>query len=130
MKLRITVHGVAYEVDVEVLDAGTTPNAHQLPTGGVHPVATQGPAPVAPAPAAPAPAGAPNASQMAAPLAGLVHALKCKTGDQVKKGQVLLVLEAMKMLTNITAPDDATVQAVKVQAGDSVREGDLLIQFS
>jgi biotin carboxyl carrier protein len=136
MKLRITVHGVAYEVDVEVLDAGNTAMSNaNLPTGGVMP-ALSTPAPAAPAapisapPAAPAGSSGVKQGDMAAPLAGIVHAIKCKIGDTVKQGDVLVILEAMKMLTNITAPGNAVVQSINVQAGDSVREGDLLIAFT
>jgi len=132
MKLKITVHGVAYEVDVEVLDAQDEfAPAAPLPNVGAAPAA----APVAPAagavpprPTAPSPAAA-GAGTVASPIAGTVIEVKCKPGDDVTEGQVLLVIEAMKMNTSISAPSAGRVKAVPVAAGDSVRENEVLVEF-
>lgn len=126
MKLRITVHGVAYDVDVEILDPGegfpgaTGPLPHRA-------------APVAPSLSPPAPQ-APQApvrqtGGVASPIAGTVLEIRCKVGDDVPGGQVVAVLEAMKMKTNITAPAGGKVKAIPVAVGDSVREGQLLIEL-
>ena len=66
---------------------------------------------------------------MASPIAGIVLELKCKPGDQVSKGQDLLIIEAMKMETAIAAPSAGTVKAVLVAAGDNVRESQTLVEF-
>lgn len=133
MKLKITVHGVAYEVDVEVLDAKDEMFDNGSPLPSVAPVAPVGAvaaAPVAgPAPvAAPAPAAG-GGDGVVSPIAGTVLEVKCKVGDQVAAGQVLLVIEAMKMETEIAAPGAGKVKAVPVAPGDAVRENQMLVEF-
>jgi len=131
MKLKITVHGVAYEVDVEVLDASD----EMMKSGAPLPPAPRAQAPVAAAPAAavPAPAAGPipagQTGGVASPIAGTVLEVKCKPGDKVAQGDCLLVIEAMKMETAIAAPSDGTVKTVNVAAGDSVRENQNLVDF-
>ena len=132
MKLKITVHGVAYEVDVEVLDAqdefaaaAPLPQLAHAPVGAAPAAAA---APVPPRPSAHVPGGAP-AGTVASPIAGTVIEVKCKPGEDVSEGQVLLVIEAMKMNTAISAPTAGKVKAVPVAAGDSVRENEVLVEF-
>lgn len=130
-KLRVTVEGKAYDVTVEVLEEGQARIA-SAPT----PVAAA-PAPVAAAPA-PAPAPAPAAAAPAAagagdvpsPLAGKVVSIDVKIGAQVKEGQNIVTLEAMKMNTYVTAPADGTVSAILVAPGDSVEEGQVIVSLS
>jgi glutaconyl-CoA/methylmalonyl-CoA decarboxylase subunit gamma len=124
MKLKITVHGVAYEVDVEVLDAEND-------------FMQTSPLPHAPMPAQAAPMAAPAAQPRGAggdnvisPIAGTVLEVKVKPGDEVKNGQELVIIEAMKMETAITAHRDGTVKSVPVAAGDNVRENELLVEFA
>lgn len=136
MKLRITVHGVAYEVDVEVLDASDEMQGIPTPIpAAVPPV----PAPTrsspgdataagAPSPGDPAPFS-PASDGIASPIAGTVLEVKCKAGDSVRKGDVLLVIEAMKMETAIAAPTAGTVKKVHAAAGDTVRENQKLVDF-
>jgi biotin carboxyl carrier protein len=83
----------------------------------------------APAAAArPAAAGSRKASAVKAPLPGVILSIDCKVGDEVSKGQKLLVLEAMKMENTIPAEQDGKIVEIKVQNGDSVMEGaDLVI---
>ena len=64
-----------------------------------------------------------------APMPGLILELKVKAGDEVKKGDVVLILEAMKMENIIKAPGDGTVKAVKVKLKESVEKNQVLIQF-
>ncbi len=64
-----------------------------------------------------------------APMPGLIFDLKVKEGDEVKKGDPVLILEAMKMENIIKAPGDGTVKAVKIKKGDSVEKNQVLIQF-
>ncbi|WP_428387584.1 biotin/lipoyl-containing protein [Mucisphaera sp.] len=129
MKLRITVEGKTYEVDVEVLDEGAV--------GGVAPAsapAASSPAAPPPRPAAvrpaPAAAGDAGASEIPSPIAGNVLDVKVKAGDTVEANDVLLVLEAMKMETNVSSPRAGTIADVKVAAGDAVQSGQVLITFA
>lgn len=135
MKLKITVHGVAYEVDVEVLDAG---DGFPAATGGPLPkvAPTQGMSPVAqathPASSAPSASKASDASGgvVTSPIAGTVLEIKCAAGDSVKADAPLLVVEAMKMETTIAAPQAGVVKTVEVAVGDAVREGHILVRFA
>ena len=135
MKLKITVHGVAYEVDVEVLEASDEMTGASAPLPVMAPVGAPSGAPGAPAMpaaahAAPQPVPAGDTGGVASPIAGTVLEVKCKPGDQVSQGQDLLVIEAMKMETAIAAPGAGTVKTVHVAAGDSVRENQTLIEFA
>ncbi len=120
---RITVNGVAYDVAVEELGAGAAPVA-------AAPVVA---APVAAAPvAAPAPAasGAAGAVKIESPMPGKILAIKANAGQAVKKGDVVMILEAMKMENEITAPEDGTVASINVAVGDSVESGDTLASLN
>lgn len=111
---RITVNGTAYDVAVEELGAGVAPAAAATPA----PVAA-----AAPAPAAPAAAGS---IEVAAPMPGKILNVKASVGTAVKKGDVILILEAMKMENDVVAPEDGTVASINVSAGDAVEAGDVL----
>ena len=113
---RITVNGVAYDVAVEELGAGAV-------------AAPAAAAPVAAAPvAAPAPAasGAAGSITVASPMPGKILAIKANAGQAVKRGEVVMILEAMKMENEITAPEDGTIASINVAVGDSVESGDTL----
>jgi len=132
MKLKITVHGVAYEVDVEVLDAGEGFPAVNQPRpkqNGQKPPTAPPASASSSAPPPQASAGASEGGTVTSPIAGTVHEIKCKPGDQVESGQVLLVVEAMKMNTGIAAPTAGKIKAVPVAVGDSVRENQTLVEF-
>ena len=103
-KYKVNVNGTAYEVEIEEM------------TGA--PAA----APVAAAPAAPAGAG----ERVAAPMPGNILSVNVAAGATVKKGQVLMILEAMKMENEIMAPHDGKVTAVAVTKGAAVESGALL----
>ena len=123
--LRITVNGKVYEVTVEEVAAGTAPAATVAA-----PVAAPAPAPVA-AKAPAAPAAAPAAANVAGtkvtcPMPGNVLDVKVSVGQKVKKGDTVLVLEAMKMENDIPAPCDGTVVARSVQKGATPQAGDTL----
>lgn len=122
----ITVNGTAYEVTVE---EGFTGAAKAAPKQAPAPRAAA-PAPVAPAPApaAPAPAPAPAAPAagsvtVSAPMPGKILGIKAQAGAAVKRGQVILILEAMKMENEIVAPQDGTVASINVAVGDMVEPG-------
>ncbi|MGN0153803.1 MAG: biotin/lipoyl-containing protein [Lachnospiraceae bacterium] len=123
---RITVNGTAYDVAVEELGAGTVPAAAPAAPAAA-PVAA--PAPAA-APAAPAASGAEGSVKIAAPMPGKILAIKANAGQAVKKGDVVMILEAMKMENEITAPEDGTVAGIHVAVGDSVESGDTLASLN
>ena len=130
-KLRITVEGKTYEVEVEILGsriASVAPAAAPAPAAASAPVSAPVAAP-APAPkkAAPAPAGA---NDIVCPLAAVVVAVNVKEGQQVKTGDLLVTLEAMKMNTPVNSPADGTVSKICVSAGQSVNEGEVLLSLS
>ena len=127
-KYTITVNGTAYEVEVE--EAGVVASA---PTAAAAPKAAPAPAPApkaapapAPAPKAAAPVAA-GATTVSAPMPGKVLSVNVKVGDAVKAGDVLMILEAMKMQNEIMAPADGTVSDVRVSAGQTVGTGDVMI---
>ena len=133
-KLRITVEGKTYEVEVEILGsriASVAPAA--APAAAPAPVAS---APVSAPVAAPAPAPkkaalAPaGANDIVCPLAAVVVAGNVKEGQQVKAGDLLVTLEAMKMNTPVNSPADGTVSKICVSAGQSVNEGEVLLSLS
>lgn len=121
----ITVNGNVYEVTVEegFTGAASAPKA-AAPAPKAAPKAAPAPAaaPAAPAPAA-APAGAAGAVAVTAPMPGKILGVKASAGQAVKRGQVLLILEAMKMENEIVAPQDGTVATINVAVGDSVEPG-------
>jgi methylmalonyl-CoA carboxyltransferase small subunit len=126
MRLAIVVDGRTYEVDVEVSEPEPVRPVPPLPRGQVRVPAA--PAVVPPAAASPA-AASPAAGECRSPVSGIVTQVVAQPGQSVQVGDVLLVLEAMKMETKITSPDTATVARVNVAAGDAVRAGQVLVEF-
>ena len=84
--------------------------------------------------AAPAPAAAPSSNgsskAVTSPLPGSVFAVKCKVGDQVNEGDTVMILESMKMETEVHTPHSGTVNSILVQEGANVQTGDELIHIS
>ena len=131
-KAAVEVNGVSYQVDI--LTEGYTAPA---PRPAAKPAAAPAPAPAA-APAAPAPAPQPLApaapaaepaapagkgTAVQSPLPGVILDIKVAVGDQVKAGQTVAILEAMKMENNINAECDGVITAIKVSKGDNILEG-------
>ena len=116
----ITIDGKQYEVGVE--EVGATASAPVVTTTA--PVAAAAPAPVK---AAPAKAAAPvtGGTQMKAPMPGMIAGFKVEDGATVKKGQVVIVLEAMKMENDLTAPCDGVI-TFKTQKGANVESDAVL----
>ena len=134
-KFAITVNGNTYEVEVE--EIGGAPVYAAAPVAA--PVAA--PAPVAAAPAAPkaapaaapkaaAPAGAAGANKVNSPMPGTILDVKVSVGQSVKNGEVLCILEAMKMENEIAAPCDGVVASINVTKGATVNTGDLLLSLN
>ncbi|MEO1129704.1 MAG: biotin/lipoyl-containing protein [Planctomycetota bacterium] len=131
MKMRITVDGRAYEVDVEILEDARTPGATLPAATGPAPLPTPSPGAPPPRPAAPAaPAGPGDAKEVRSPIAGTVVRVLVKVGDDVKPDQTLMVVEAMKMESNIASPLSGTVKEIGVAQGATVGAGDVLIRFN
>ena len=124
----ITVNGVTYTVNVEEVSAGAAPVVAPAPVAAA-PVAA---APVAPkaAPAAPKASGAAGAVSVKAPMPGNIMKVNCKVGAAVKKGDVLVVLEAMKMENDICAPQDGVVASVEVAQGATVETDAVLVTLT
>ncbi len=150
-KLRVYVNGQPYEVVVE--EAGGQPTAYPAqqyaPPASVQapskPPTQQAPAaPAAPPRAQPAPSPAPKAREapqekpkpevkveggvpVTAPMPGSVIDVKVKVGDNVGEGDLLLILEAMKMENEVTAPSAGSIKSIHVEKGSTVNTGDLIL---
>ena len=122
----ITVNGIAYEVSVQESNglAGAAP---------VQQAVTPAPAPVAapqaaPAPAAPAPAvtGSKGSVEIESPMPGKILSIPVEVGQAIKKGDVIVILEAMKMENEIVAGEDGTVASINVSMGQMIESGALI----
>jgi biotin carboxyl carrier protein len=141
-KYRITVNGKTFDVDVEEAGAGAQKPGHSpvsIPEAiASAPVVAPAPAPRAmpaqvpaasPAiPMPPAPAG--GARVMKSPLPGKILKVMATPGSSWKKGDTLLIIEAMKMENEILAPRDCTVEEVAVESNQTVKTGDLLLKLA
>ncbi|MBQ3866502.1 MAG: biotin/lipoyl-binding protein [Clostridia bacterium] len=112
-KYKVVVNGTSYEVEIELMNETE---------------ATAAAAPSAPAVAPSAPSAAPAAGgeKVSAPMPGTILSVACENGKSVKRGDVLFVLEAMKMENEIMSPADGTVSSLSVSSGAAVKSGDLL----
>ena len=123
-KFIINVNGNSYEVEVE--EVGGAPSAPVSAPAAAPKAAPKAAAAPAPAAAAAPPAGATNVT---APMPGNIVSVKVKVGDSVNAGDVLCVLEAMKMENEIMAPQAGKVVAVSTAAGSAVATGDVLVSL-
>ena len=123
-KYSVNVNGTDYEITLEEV-TGAEASKPSAPVAQPAPAAAPAPAE---APAAPAATAAPaGGEQILSPMPGNILNVNVKVGDAVKKGQVLLILEAMKMENEIMAPKDGTITSVNVQNGSTVESGALLV---
>lgn len=124
-KFNVTVNGTVYEVEVNEV-GGAAPVAAAPKAAAPAPKAAPAaaPAPVPAAAAAPVPAGA---ETVKCPMPGKILSVAVTAGQAVKKGDLLCILEAMKMQNEIYAPHDATVAEVRVAANQTVATGDALV---
>ena len=126
MKYEVVLNGKKYEVEVEegkaVMLGESAYAAPATPAPAAAPAATPAPA------AAPAPTG--NGKAVEAPMPGTILSVKVSAGQAVKAGDVLVVLEAMKMENEITAPADGTVSSVAVSNGQTVDSGAPLVYLA
>ncbi len=117
----VRVNGRDYQV--EVGPAGTLPASTSAP-------APAAPAPAASAPAPAAPAGGSAKEVVTSPLPGSIFSLKCKAGDTVSSGDTLIIMESMKMETEVKSHCNGVVQSVLVKEGDNVKTGDELVTLN
>lgn len=129
---KVEVNGVPFDVEMTGSTSLTTSSLNSPISAPAAPAisapAPVASAPVAPTPAASAPIAAPGSGKaLKAPLPGVIISVNATVGQAVKKGQTVVVLEAMKMENNINAECDGTITSICVNKGDSVMEGTVLL---
>ncbi|MDR0947633.1 MAG: acetyl-CoA carboxylase biotin carboxyl carrier protein subunit [Ruminococcus sp.] len=125
-RYNITVNGLAYDVTVEENNSNAPVQA-AMPA----PVSAPAPAPVASAPvSAPVTPVVSGGTPVKAPMPGTINAVKTSVGAEVKYGDVLLILEAMKMETDIVAPAGGKIASISVNKGDSVVTDQILVTIA
>lgn len=131
MKYVVSVNGKKYDIEVEKVAGGYQPMSRQSASA---PMARATSTPTAaPVQSAPEPVkntvtnGSTGDTKIEAPMPGTILDVKVNIGDKVNNGQVVLVLEAMKMENEIVSPVDGTISSVTVKKGDAVDSGDVLI---
>jgi methylmalonyl-CoA carboxyltransferase small subunit len=135
LKLQIAIDGKKYEVEVEIAEDDAQPRMYPAYVPPQSSTANGGNgAPVAPAAGPrPLPAGtevvADESKVCRSPVAGVVIRCNAQTGQQIQSNDLLLVVEAMKMETNVTAPLAGTVKSIRVQPGDGVQVGQVVVEF-
>lgn len=126
MKYYVTLNNKNYEVEVEETEAVITAVTDAVAAPAPVATAPAAGAPAAVAPAAPAVSG--DGTPVKAPMPGTILSVSAAAGQQVKSGQVIMILEAMKMENEIVAPCDGTVKQILVQKGSTV-ETDSVLAF-
>jgi len=129
MKLNIAIDGKTFEVEVEAVEpTAPSPLMRGLPVGSA-PVRV--PAVPVPGPSPKAGDGKPvdEAKVCRSPVSGIVMRVAAQVGQTLQPGDVLLVLEAMKMETNITAPAAGKIAAIPVKEGDGVQSGQVVVEL-
>jgi biotin carboxyl carrier protein len=129
LKLKITVDAKLYEVDVEIFEPEQPQPGYHAPPGQTRVPAA---APVAPRSAPSSGRSAPVAEEgkvCRSPFSGTVSKISAQAGQTIQVNDVLLILEAMKMETVITAPIAGKVAKVNVNVGDAVQQGQVLVEF-
>jgi methylmalonyl-CoA carboxyltransferase small subunit len=131
VKLRIGIDGKSYEVEVEITEEDTAPKPHYIPAQSATVVTAGTPATAGAGGAIKAPeeAVADEEKVCRSPIAGMVTRVNVQPGQQIEPNDLLLVLEAMKMETNVTSPVAGKVKNVKVAQGDGVQLNQVLVEF-
>ena len=130
MKLQIGIDGKTYELEVEVIEDDAVQRQPQHGPYTPLPATVQS----SPAAAAKSPSEAPDpnldeAKVCRSPVAGVVIKIEVQPGQEIKANDLIMVLEAMKMETNVTAPTSGKVKSVRVQPGDAVKTNQVLAEF-
>jgi methylmalonyl-CoA carboxyltransferase 1.3S subunit len=129
VKLNVKIDGKTYEVEVEAVEPEAAPPVPLRPMS-VEPAQVRVPAAARPAPAAQEGPPVDEAKVCRSPVSGIAVRIAAQVGQTLQQGDVLIVLEAMKMETNITAPAAGKVAAIKVGQGDSVQSGQIVVEFA
>ena len=126
-RFQVVVNGNSYEVEVEELAPGVSarPVVAPAPVAAKAPVATATAAPAKAAAAVPA-----GANKIASPMPGKIVSVKATVGQAIKEGDLVCILEAMKMENEIFASVSGTVASVNVNAGDAVETGDVIVTIN
>jgi len=130
-KYKISVDGKSYDVEVE--DAASNSSAGSRPAPAQAPAHSAAAPAAAPTPAASAPVSSPvdvKGETLRAPMPGTILSVTAVVGQSVKRGDILLVLEAMKMENEIVAHIDGSISGIFVQKGSTVNAGDILVAFA
>jgi methylmalonyl-CoA carboxyltransferase small subunit len=131
LKLKLTVDGKSYEVEVDVIEPDAPRPGYVPPVGQARETAAA-PGSLRASPAPPGSGGAPVVDESKvcrSPFAGVVTRLSVQTGQSIQINDELMVLEAMKMETVITAPIAGKVARIEANVGDAVQQGQVLIVF-
>ena len=128
----VTVNGTVYSVEVEETGSALAvkapaPKAAAAPVAAPIAAPAAKPAAPAPKPAAPTAPVAAGEGSITAPMSGTIFKIKVKVGDAVKRGDVVIVLEAMKMENDIFAAADGVIKEIRVTEGSPVQPGDVLV---
>lgn|GEM_PF-115733 len=130
LKLQIGIDGKSYEVEVEITEDDTAPKPHYIPAQPAATVLSAAPAAAgAPKPAATSEGPVDEAKVCRSPIAGMVTRVNVQPGQQIQPNDLLLVLEAMKMETNVTSPVAGKVKKVTVAQSDGVQLNQVLVEF-
>lgn len=129
MKYVVTVNGERYEVEVERVDGKSSSLSRKQMERGVKTRVETEPAVSAPAAAAPAASNAGGGSAVISPMPGVILDIKVKEGDSISEGQVVVILEAMKMENEIVSEFTGTVSAIRVKKGDTVDTDAVLVEI-
>jgi methylmalonyl-CoA carboxyltransferase small subunit len=127
VKLKITVENKTYEVDVEAEQPEAAPARGWFMEPGA--VRVPAAAPLAAGGPPPGPSDANEEKVCRSPMSGIVVKVSAQAGQKIQPGDILLVLEAMKMETNITAPIAGTIAKMNVNVTDGVKAGQVLVEF-
>ena len=130
MKLQIGIDGKSYEVEVEVIeDDAVQRQPHYGPYMPIPATLQSSPVPAAKVAAEAADSNVNESKVCRSPVAGVVIKVNVQSGQELKTDDLIMVLEAMKMETNVTAPVSGKVKSVRVQAGDAVKTNQILAEF-
>lgn len=134
-KLRITVDGKVYDVEVEILqddDNQILPSYYQQVPSGLTQTNVQPRAATAPVASQKRNPNKPlntDSNVITSPINGVVIEIRVKVGDIVKEDDTVIVLESMKMKTNISSPTAGEIASIEIQQGDNIEAGDVLVTF-
>jgi methylmalonyl-CoA carboxyltransferase small subunit len=130
LKLQIGINGKKYEIEVEVVEDDALP---RMPNYGPYPAVPatlqSGSATTAPVPPPAAEENVDEDKVCRSPVAGVVIKVNVEAGKEIQADELMIILEAMKMETNITAPSAGRVKSVSVQEGDAVKVNQIVVEF-